>query len=121
MKLYIDKELCTGCGACIKTCPFDALSLHNGKAVVDQSLCSFCADCVHACRVGAISLLLDEATIQDNPSMDASEKVFFNMPMQNRISDRMPGAGLGEGRGRRGGNGRGGGRGRKMGRKRRSW
>jgi len=35
-------SFCKGCGTCVKTCPNNALSLENGKAVVDHKLCILC-------------------------------------------------------------------------------
>ncbi len=58
-RLLIDKETCTGCEACIPSCPFGALSMANGKAVVDEK-CTFCGACVDVCPVSAITLEKDE-------------------------------------------------------------
>lgn len=58
-KLLIDKESCTGCEACIPSCPFGALSMAEGKAVVDEK-CTFCGACVDVCPVSAIKLEKDE-------------------------------------------------------------
>ena len=58
-KLLIDKETCTGCEACIPSCPFGALSMVEGKAVVDEK-CTFCGACVDVCPVSAITLEKDK-------------------------------------------------------------
>lgn len=50
----IDVELCIGCGACVRTCPADAIHLENGKAVISIEKCKNCRACVNACPVGAI-------------------------------------------------------------------
>ena len=56
MPVQIDKELCIGCGACVGTCPVEALSLDDeGKSTVDESLCIDCHSCMGACPVGAIN------------------------------------------------------------------
>ncbi|MBQ6451569.1 MAG: 4Fe-4S binding protein [Solobacterium sp.] len=56
MPVQIDKELCIGCGACVGTCPVEALSLDDeGKSVCDESVCIDCHSCMGACPVGAIS------------------------------------------------------------------
>jgi len=51
----IDKSICTGCGECVEACPFNAISLKDGKAEIDYPICKHCNVCVKACPVGAIS------------------------------------------------------------------
>ena len=46
---------CVGCGKCVGTCPFGALSLVNRKAVPNAS-CTMCGACVSVCPVKALSL-----------------------------------------------------------------
>lgn len=48
-------DKCVGCGKCVSTCPFGALSLVNRKAVPNAS-CTMCGACVSACPVKALSL-----------------------------------------------------------------
>lgn len=53
MKL-IDKKLCTGCGACVNACPFDALTMVADaegflQPRVDSILCVDCGKCARAC------------------------------------------------------------------------
>jgi aryl-alcohol dehydrogenase-like predicted oxidoreductase len=50
-------SLCKGCGTCVKTCPNNALSLENGKAVVDHKLCILCGYCNPVCPEFAIRLI----------------------------------------------------------------
>ncbi len=59
-KLIIDKESCTGCGACVEVCPYDALSMEDDVAVVNEK-CTFCGACVEdVCPVDAITLEKEE-------------------------------------------------------------
>ena len=60
--LLIDKETCTGCEACIPSCPFGALSIKEKIAVVDEK-CTFCGACVDVCPVNAITLKKDEKAV----------------------------------------------------------
>ena len=56
MAVTIDKEKCTGCGACVDACPVDALELADDKAKVDPETCIDCGTCVDECPVEAITL-----------------------------------------------------------------
>ncbi len=67
-KLIIDEKTCTGCEACVSSCPFGALSMKNGVAVVDEK-CTFCGACVDVCPVSAITLEKDEKVV----SIDARD------------------------------------------------
>jgi len=55
-RLFISR-FCEGCGNCVKTCPNNALSLENGKAVVDHKLCILCGYCNPVCPMFAIRLI----------------------------------------------------------------
>ena len=64
----VDESICSGCLACTKICPYDAISSNtvevkeNGKtstkvvAKVNEALCQGCGGCTVACRPGAIDL-----------------------------------------------------------------
>ncbi|MBN1539372.1 MAG: 4Fe-4S binding protein [Candidatus Thermoplasmatota archaeon] len=56
MAVNIDKNTCIGCGACVETCPVQALSMVDGKADVDPGTCVDCGACVGVCPVQALSL-----------------------------------------------------------------
>ena len=56
MPAVIDPEKCSGCEACVSTCPLDAISMADGAATVDASTCSDCGACVDACPSEAISV-----------------------------------------------------------------
>lgn len=50
----VDEERCTACGACVKTCPFEAITLNNNLAYIDPEKCKLCRKCEEACPKGAI-------------------------------------------------------------------
>ncbi len=60
---------CTGCGACLKACPMNAISIgeKNGKvvALTDRTLCVNCGKCVDACPAGAREIAGEEKTVSE--------------------------------------------------------
>jgi len=52
--IYVDEELCTGCGVCLDVCKQGALSIEGGTASIDEALCTSCGRCIEACVMGAI-------------------------------------------------------------------
>jgi heterodisulfide reductase subunit A-like polyferredoxin/coenzyme F420-reducing hydrogenase delta subunit len=55
----VKEHLCGGCGACVKTCMFNAVSLRgsDGVSVIDPRRCRGCGNCVTACPAGARDLV----------------------------------------------------------------
>jgi coenzyme F420-reducing hydrogenase beta subunit len=54
MLAYKNKELCSGCTACMNICPFDAISMQPDREgflypVTDEKLCTDCALCQQIC------------------------------------------------------------------------
>ena len=50
----IDSEKCTGCGLCVKVCPYETLSMVDGKACVTGKKSTNCGHCVAVCPVDAV-------------------------------------------------------------------
>jgi heterodisulfide reductase subunit A len=53
----VDETLCTGCGMCVKVCPYSAIRQdpETGIAQVTQASCAGCGTCVAECPFSAIS------------------------------------------------------------------
>lgn len=49
------KETCTGCGICVRTCPFGAVQIVEGKARISDA-CTLCTACVRSCPSDAIAI-----------------------------------------------------------------
>lgn len=78
--IRIDKELCIGCGACIKDCPGNALKLEEQKAVSVRE-CIQCGHCVAICPVKAVSIPeydMDEVEEYDKNTFSISPEHFLH-------------------------------------------
>ncbi|MBN2406756.1 MAG: FAD-binding protein [Elusimicrobia bacterium] len=80
MGIIIDQNKCSGCGLCVKSCPFDVIQIKSRKdenklhprykniAVILEG-CTLCGACVEACPVDAITVTREKkepaATIKD--------------------------------------------------------
>ncbi|CDF58425.1 4Fe-4S dicluster domain-containing protein [Thermobrachium celere] len=54
VKPRVEKNLCCGCGQCIRFCAFNAITLVEGKAVIDEEKCRNCRKCINFCNQLAI-------------------------------------------------------------------
>jgi len=52
--ISIDREVCNGCGLCVRTFGCPAITLVDGKANIESSGCNGCGVCVFVCKQGAI-------------------------------------------------------------------
>ncbi len=52
----VNLNLCTGCEMCVHVCPYDAISLKDGKAEVNEVLCEGCGTCSATCLRAAIQV-----------------------------------------------------------------
>ncbi len=58
MTVQIISEKCKGCTKCVKSCPFEAISMVDKKAVIGMS-CTSCGACVPTCPFDAIEQIDD--------------------------------------------------------------
>ena len=56
MAAEVNKDTCTGCGACVDACPVEAISMVDDLAEVDAGACVDCGACVDECPVEAITM-----------------------------------------------------------------
>lgn len=61
--LIVDKEECTGCGACEDSCAFAAIEVIDGCAVVGDT-CTLCGACVDNCAFDALTIEGAEKTVK---------------------------------------------------------
>lgn len=53
MPVIVVKEKCTGCGECLKVCPYEAIVIKDNKAFINE-YCQLCMTCINVCPEGAI-------------------------------------------------------------------
>ncbi|MDZ7698733.1 MAG: 4Fe-4S binding protein [Deltaproteobacteria bacterium] len=56
--VVVDEDRCRGCGRCVATCPYRAVSLQMNSvggwfAAVDEALCKGCGNCISVCPSNA--------------------------------------------------------------------
>lgn len=51
---HVDAKKCIACGACIATCPNQAIEWKDGKAWVNPKKCKKAYECLKVCPVKAI-------------------------------------------------------------------
>lgn len=62
IRYVVVPEKCTGCLACMKACPQDAIEgVLKGVHIIDQAKCIKCGACLEACRFEAIEAKREEA------------------------------------------------------------
>ena len=52
---FIDKRICTQCGECAASCPFESIvEQEDGSFVIDAHICTECGECQLNCPFEAI-------------------------------------------------------------------
>ena len=54
MYIKVNRDLCSGCEACLQSCPYDAIVMKDVRAEITE-LCQLCRACLSVCPEGAIS------------------------------------------------------------------
>ena len=80
----VNEDTCSGCGICVATCRYDAISLYeknkHRSARVDHDVCEKCGACVAACPSGSMNMggfsneaLISEIDISTEGLLDSKE------------------------------------------------
>lgn len=55
VSLSLNREVCIGCGGCVRVCPHQVFAMEEGKArLADRDGCMECGACANNCPVDAI-------------------------------------------------------------------
>jgi len=60
----LDADTCKGCGACVKRCQMEAISLADKKALLNPDRCIGCGLCVSTCPTHSLSLVRKPKAMQ---------------------------------------------------------
>ena len=74
IRVSVNPQVCTGCGACTRVCLPTAITLVDGKSVINE-LCIGCGRCVETCPEQAIKLNIDNHQFIEDTIRLISEKV----------------------------------------------
>lgn len=64
MTVWVEVDLCNGCKRCVKTCPYGAVEVVDGKARILEN-CTSCGACIQGCKQDAIKTDVEPRKIPD--------------------------------------------------------
>ena len=64
MYIKVNRDVCSGCEACLQSCPYDAIVMKDGKAEITE-LCQLCRACLSVCPEGAISEVKEASDVKE--------------------------------------------------------
>lgn len=76
-ELLVYRSRCSGCGACVHTCPEGAVRIVGGRAVTDRARCTACGSCVAGCPAEARSITGRTWTAGALAEQLARDRLFF--------------------------------------------
>jgi len=75
---WIDKNKCVGCGACIKICPVEAISMKDGKAEIYMDKCIRCGKCHDVCPKEAVRHDSEKISSDVKENLEKTKKLMEN-------------------------------------------
>ena len=76
-EMQFEPEKCTGCGACVKVCPNQALTLKDGRPVLDREACTLCGKCENYCPAGIREIIGREYTVKELVKELLKDQIFY--------------------------------------------
>ena len=68
---------CIGCGACLKACTKEALTVVDARVRIDRKRCDVCTACVEICPSGALSLVGEQIAPEEAFRRVARDRTFY--------------------------------------------
>ena len=63
--VYLDEKKCSGCTACLKHCPTEAIRIRDGHASIDPDRCIDCGECIRVCPHNAKKAVCEKLSAMD--------------------------------------------------------
>lgn len=63
--VYLDEKKCSGCTACLKYCPTEAIRIRGGHASIDPDRCIDCGECIRVCPQNAKKAVCEKLSAMD--------------------------------------------------------
>ena len=63
--VYLDEKKCSGCTACLKHCPTEAIRIRDGHASIDPDRCIDCGECIRVCPHNAKKAVCEKLLAMD--------------------------------------------------------
>ncbi len=76
-QLMVRNLKCTGCEACVETCPLGAMSMSQGERIIDWEKCDNCFKCVDTCLYGSLNMAGEELTTEQVLEEVEKDRVFY--------------------------------------------
>lgn len=76
-EMQVDREKCTGCGACAAVCPNGAIHMEEGRPILDAEACIFCGKCTRFCPTGAREVIGQEYTVKELVKELMKDQMFY--------------------------------------------
>jgi pyruvate formate lyase activating enzyme len=77
-EVFLYRDRCISCGACIDRCPRQAASLAEDGCHVDRTRCAVCASCADVCPTGARVVVGQAMRLQEVLDSILRDRVFFD-------------------------------------------
>jgi pyruvate formate lyase activating enzyme len=72
------KGRCVGCGQCVESCPEQAISIIDNKAVTDMNKCKLCGRCVDTCMTRAREIIGREMSVGEVMAEVEQDVIFYD-------------------------------------------